>query len=350
MHGLSITVTGHEQKAAWRDKILPPVEQIREDVWSIPVPFPNHPLRYTLSYLLIGRDEAVLVDPGWASDEGWRHLAAGLRRGNLGFTDLTGVVVTHQHADHLGLAARVREASRAWVALGEHETLHLPAVGDVAAWIAADRVRLALWGVPEERLDEITLGERWLSTQKALAAPDLRLAGGSLVPAGGLGLRVVATPGHTPGHVCLVDEAHGLIFSGDHVLPRISPNISLQIPGPANPLADYYQSLDLIGFDDEMEVCPAHEYRFSGMRRRVEALLEGNRARSAEVLRVLAGGAARSVWDIARSLSWSRGWDSLQGPPLRLALAETASHLVYLESQGLNVHIPVRDPLPAVAP
>jgi glyoxylase-like metal-dependent hydrolase (beta-lactamase superfamily II) len=199
--------------------------------------------------------------------------------------------------------------------------------------------------VPEERLAEITLGDRWLSTQKALAAPDLRLAGGSLVPAGGMGLRVVATP----GHVCLVDEAHGLIFSGDHVLPRISPNISLQIPGPANPLADYYQSLDLIGFDDEMEVCPAHEYRFSGMRRRVEALLEDNRARSAEVLRVLAGGAARSVWDIARSLSWSRGWDCLQGPPLRLALAETASHLVYLESQGFNVHIPVRDPLPTVA-
>lgn len=58
------------------------------------------------------------------------------------------------------------------------------------------------------------------------------------MPAKEVNLRVVATPGHSSGHVCLVDEPHGLIFSGDHVLPRISPHIALELPGPSNPLAD----------------------------------------------------------------------------------------------------------------
>ncbi|MBT2597864.1 MBL fold metallo-hydrolase [Arthrobacter sp. ISL-72] len=346
MSGASITVTGHDQKAAWRDKVLPAVEQVRKGVWSIPVPFPNHPMRYTLSYLLLGADDAVLVDPGWASDVGWQHLAAGLAQADVGFSELTGVVVTHRHADHLGLAARVREASGAWVALGEHETLGVPTDGDDAARIAEDRSLLRLWGVPENRLDEVVVDPKRL-TARGLAEPDLRFAGDTLVPAAGLRLRVVATPGHTPGHICLVDEARGLIFSGDHVLPRITPNISFEISGPVNPLEDYYESLNLIGFEDDMEVCPAHEYRFSGMRRRVDQLQADNRARSAEVVKILAGGSAHSIWEIARLLTWSRGWHSLQGPVLRLALGETASHVVYLASQGHDVQVPVREAMPA---
>lgn len=341
MRNTSITVTGHAQKAAWREKILPPVEQVREHVWSIPVPFPKHPMRYTLSYLLTGGDDAILVDPGWASDEGWRHLVAGLGRAGLGLGELTGIVVTHRHADHLGLAARVREASGAWVALGKDERLSLPAEAEVIEWVAADLAGLELWGVPGDRLHEIALGERWLNTQRRLAEPDVRLADGAAVPVPGPQLLVVETPGHTPGHICLVDESNGLIFSGDHVLPRISPNVSFHALGPANPLADYYQSLERIGFDDEMEVCPAHEYRFSGMRRRVNELLADGRGRSEEVLRIVADASAGSIWEIARRLSWSRGWDSLQGPPLRLALAETAAHVVYLESCGYDIGVPI---------
>jgi glyoxylase-like metal-dependent hydrolase (beta-lactamase superfamily II) len=335
----SITVTGHVQKAAWRNKVLPPVEQVRENVWSIPVPFPKHPMRYTLSYLLTGGDDAILVDPGWASDEGWRHLVAGLARAGFGLSDLTGIVVTHRHADHLGLAARVREASGAWVALGENERLGLPAESEVIEWLAADLAGLELWGVPVDRRHEIALGERWLSTQRTLAEPDLRLADGAVVPASGSPLRILETPGHTAGHICLVDESNGLIFSGDHVLPRISPNVSFHALGPVNPLADYYQSLERIGFDDEMEACPAHEYRFRGMRRRVNELLADGRGRSEEVLRIVADASAGSIWEIARRLSWSRGWESLQGPPLRLALAETAAHVVYLESCGYDIGV-----------
>jgi hypothetical protein len=85
---------------------------------------------------------------------------------------------------------------------------------------------------------------------------------------------------------------------GRSLLRRSSPHIALDLPGPANPLADYYESLDLIGFEDEMEVCPAHEYRFSGMQRPVAQLVEHNRERSAEILRVLAAHRPDTVWTL----------------------------------------------------
>ena len=103
--------------------MLPAVEEVRPGVWSIPVPFIGNPMRYTLAYLLVGDGESALVDPGWDSDEGWEVLMAGLAAAGLRPQDITGIVVTHFHPDHLGMAARLRAASGAWVALGENEPL-----------------------------------------------------------------------------------------------------------------------------------------------------------------------------------------------------------------------------------
>ncbi|GAA1874585.1 MBL fold metallo-hydrolase [Paeniglutamicibacter psychrophenolicus] len=339
-----ITLTGHAQKEAWQLKVLPPVERIGEEIWSIPVPFPNNPMRYTLSYLLLGDGDAVLIDPGWDSETGMEHLAKGMRQAGIGPTDLTGIVATHFHSDHLGMASRLRKSTGAWVALGEKEVRRLTAAENLDLVLRDDREQLAFWGVPADRLAETALDRPSLTHLQNLADPDLRLSQDSLVPAKGLNLRVVTTPGHSPGHICLVDEPHAMIFSGDHVLPRISPHIALELPGPVNPLADYYESLDLIAFEDEMEVCPAHEYRFIGMQRRVAQLIAHNRERSAEVLQVMEAHGPETVWDIALRLTWSRGWESLRDFSLRLALSETASHVVYLRSQGHTIDVPVTDP------
>ncbi|ALV39955.1 hypothetical protein AU252_01230 [Pseudarthrobacter sulfonivorans] len=339
----TITVTGHAQKEAWQNKVLPPVEQLGADVWSIPVPFPNNPMRYTLSYLLVGDGDAVLIDPGWDSEAGLDKLTAGMRLAGLGLTDLTGIVVTHFHSDHLGMASRLRAIAGAWVALGEHEVRKLTASEDLDLVLRTHREELALWGVPADKLTEVALDLHTLTHLQNLADPDFRLTDNSLVPVKGMDLRVFTTPGHSPGHICLIDEPHGLIFSGDHILPRISPHIALELPGPANPLADYYESLERIAFEDAMEVCPAHEYRFIGMQRRVAQLIEHNRERSAEVLRVLDKHRPETVWDIARHLTWSRGWESLQAFSLRLAVSETASHVVYLQSQGHDIEVPITE-------
>ena len=74
-----VVVTGTLQKEAWDRKVLPPVEQVRPGLWSIPVPIPNNPLRYVLVYALELRGGGVaLVDAGWNTDDAWNALNAGL--------------------------------------------------------------------------------------------------------------------------------------------------------------------------------------------------------------------------------------------------------------------------------
>src|SRR5438034_9827928 len=97
---------------------LPPVEEVRPGLWSLAVPIPASPLAYVLCYAFeLPGGGVVLVDPGWNAGESLAELEAGLGRLGARLSDVRGVLVTHIHPDHYGLAGRVREASGAWIAL-----------------------------------------------------------------------------------------------------------------------------------------------------------------------------------------------------------------------------------------
>src|SRR5258706_14269493 len=96
---------------------LPPVERVRPGLWSVPVPLPNSSLRYVFVYVFETDRGAYIVDAGWNTDEAFESLSAGLDEAGFAMSDVRGVMVTHIHPDHYGLAGRVRDASGAWVAL-----------------------------------------------------------------------------------------------------------------------------------------------------------------------------------------------------------------------------------------
>src|SRR6188472_849274 len=136
-----VEITGTAQHEAWQARTLPPVEQLREGLWSIPVPIPHNPLRYVSVYAfaLDGGGLGVL-DTGWESDEGWTALTGGLASIGGGVDDVRGVLVTHLHFDHLGLAERVRQASGAWIAMhpADAEVVGSAAHRDPALFVASE--------------------------------------------------------------------------------------------------------------------------------------------------------------------------------------------------------------------
>lgn len=332
-------ITGIAQKQAWRAKVLPPVEEVRPGMLSIPVDFPGNPMRYTLCYALLDDQQCVIIDPGFDSDQGQAQIAAALRRADIGINEITGIIATHFHHDHLGMAARLGRASGAWIALGSEERRYITDCEDAHAEVALDQERMKTWGVPDERCAEAAMSAEGLLMMKGLADPDLRLADGQLLDAAGRQLRIASTPGHTPGHICLWDDDEELLFAGDHVLPRISPNVSLEIRGDTDPLRKNIDSLNRIAENNHFEVAPAHEYRFRGVSDRAKALRQHIQARSDEVLGILGSGAP-TVHEVARNLSWSRGWESLGRLQFRLALSETAAHIQYLVTSGLHNGVP----------
>jgi glyoxylase-like metal-dependent hydrolase (beta-lactamase superfamily II) len=331
-------VTGTAQHQAWQRRQLPPVERLRTDLWSIPVPIPHNPLRYVSVYAFALAGGGVgLIDAGWDSEPGWDALTAGLARLGAAVTDVRGVLVTHLHFDHLGLAGRIRQASGAWIAMHPADAVTVRRLnGRTVAAVVADEVDflVRLGADPEEARADAEDPEA-MEPFARMAAPDRLLDDGDLADLSGWQLRALHTPGHTPGHLCFSEERTGLLFSGDHVLPRISPNISTTGEGLPDPLRSYLTSLAAVRDLAPSEVLPAHEWRFDGLAARVDALKAHHEHRLEELLLALREHPGSTPWQLAGHLTWSRPWSSYQRRMRIFAVTETDAHLRLLGSRGL---------------
>jgi glyoxylase-like metal-dependent hydrolase (beta-lactamase superfamily II) len=309
---------------------------VADGVWLTSLPFPT-PLRFSFSYLVEAAGGIVVVDLGWDTDESWQRFLTGLARAGKTLDDVAGVVVTHVHPDHYGLAARVRDTTDAWIAIhpGERPQLTLDPtaaqqrIEDMADW-------LRRCGSPDGEIDFL-----WGETAELTAAfpsvpPDLDLADGVPVPGTDGALVAVHTPGHTPGSTCFHDRERGVVFTGDHVLPRITPNVSKRPTSDEDPLADFSGSLgrlQTLDADGGLFALPGHEWGFGGLGRRAREIDEHHDERLAEMeAAVRAGGS--TVWEVAQAVSWSRPFDDLSPRARRSAIGETYSHLYRLRETG----------------
>jgi glyoxylase-like metal-dependent hydrolase (beta-lactamase superfamily II) len=327
-----VQVTGVLQKEAWDRQVMPPVERVRPGLWSIPVPIPNNPLRYVLVYAFELDNGLAIVDAGWNTDDAWSALNSGLIEAGGSISDVQSVLVTHIHPDHYGLAGRVRDESGAWIGLHPDDAAMLQArYVDVDELLGKMHGLLEFAGVPEATLPDLNMASMMIRDQVAMAEPDVFFEDGKEVDVPGWDLRTIWTPGHSPGHVCFYSEQHKLLLSGDHVLPRITPNIGVHTQQIPNPLGDFLESLLKCQNLDVEEVLPAHEYRFADLRGRLDEIILHHAERLADIERLLSDKPGMTAWEMAVSLTWSRPWDQIPEFMQRAAVGETLAHIVLLE-------------------
>ncbi|MFF9505497.1 MBL fold metallo-hydrolase [Streptomyces sp. NPDC014724] len=340
-------------------------------VHSIKVPIPDNPLGHTLVHVLDTDRGPVLIDTGWDDPEAWDTLTAGLDAIGTGIGDIHGVVITHHHPDHHGLSGQVREASGAWIAMHAADAAIVRRTREArpGTWLAYLLTKLTAVGAPQEHLAPLRAaveGGR-MRTLPGLrsALPDREIVPGELLGLAGRRLRAIWTPGHTPGHVCLhLEEEHpgnlpgrGRLFSGDHLLPGISPHIGLYedpdtAPGTApsaggDPIGDYLGSLEHIGRLGVAEVLPAHQYAFTDAARRVRELLDHHEERLTGLLKLLA--TPLTPWELAERMEWNRPWEQISHGSRNIAVSEAEAHLRRLVRLGRAEAVAGSEPVTYIA-
>ncbi|MFD5099899.1 MBL fold metallo-hydrolase [Streptomyces albidochromogenes] len=334
-------------------------------VWSLKVPIPDNPLGHTLVHLLDTDAGPVLIDTGWDDPASWDTLADGLRALGTSVTDIHGVVITHHHPDHHGLSGKVREASGAWIAMhaADTEVVRRTRASRPDVWLGYLTAKLTAAGAPEEHLAPLRAARasgrtRGLPGSRA-ALPDREIVPGDLLPLAGRRLRAIWTPGHTPGHVCLHLEeehparlpGHGRLFSGDHLLPGITPHIGLyEDPDDAtvtDPLGDYLDSLERVARLAPAEVLPAHQHAFTDAPARVRELLDHHEERLTGLRALLA--TPLTAWQLAERMEWNRPWDEIPYGSRNIAVSEAEAHLRRLVKLGHAEAVPGDGPLTYVA-
>jgi glyoxylase-like metal-dependent hydrolase (beta-lactamase superfamily II) len=309
-------------------------EHIERGVWRIPLPLP-FALRSANAYLLGGDGEWALVDCGLGTPAGEAALRAGFEVAGVASERISAIVLTHAHPDHIGLAGPIHAASGAPVRLLGSEAQHLVQVwGDPEqSALRASQAMYAAHGMPVADLEQIARGNR--AVRRAIHLPPTEalvpLADGDLIVLGGDTYQVIWTPGHSDYHLCLL-RADGLFIAGDHVLPRITPNIGLYPNGRPNPLSDYRSGLARVRDLPVRLALPGHGAPFVNLAGRVDELLAHHAERAVHTRVLLAAypdGA--DAYTLAGDLFGGR----LRGPDdRRFALAETLAHLEDLRARG----------------
>jgi glyoxylase-like metal-dependent hydrolase (beta-lactamase superfamily II) len=333
-------VTGKAQYEAWEKGVFPEVEKVTSGLWSIPVPIPNNPLRYVLVYALeLANGDVALIDAGWNTQEAWEALTRGLERIGAHISNVRHVLVTHIHPDHYGLAGRVREASGASLALHPADAALITGrYEEPEALLQEMHAFLELMGVPKDELANLAGSSMMIRALVQAVNPDVLLQDGALLDLPGWDLQCIWTPGHSPGHVCFWSRSRALLFSGDHLLARITPNISFHSQQHPNPLGNFLDSLAKVAKLGELgtqDVAPAHQWRFRGLQARAQELSEHHEARMREVLAILRDQGQATPWEITVKLHWSRPWEEIAPYMQRAACGETMAHLIVLELRGL---------------
>ena len=318
------------------DWAAPGAFEVAPSVFRIPLPLPNDGLKTVNVYALVGGDGLVIIDTGWAVQEGREALAAGLALLGLGLGDITRFLVTHVHRDHYTLGCQLRSEFGMTVSLGEGErdTLAVataPGHQDLALHVEYMR-RLGAAGLAEQLSAEAEFED-----PESWELPDDWMSGGDVVEVNDRTLDVVATPGHTHGHVVFHDGAGALLFAGDHVLPTITPSVGFEGVLHPNPLGDYLRSLEVVRRREDAMLLPAHGNVGPSVHQRVDELLHHHGIRLRETAVAVSTGAS-TAHEVAGQLRWTRHERTLSElNPFNqmLAVSETNAHLLLLEAQGV---------------
>jgi glyoxylase-like metal-dependent hydrolase (beta-lactamase superfamily II) len=313
---------------------------------QLPISMPG--LGHVNCYVLEDERGIAVIDPGLPGPESWNDLVDRLGRAGYVISDVHTVVVTHSHPDHFGGAIRLQHEADAEIVT--HETfrtlfdsatvddsedsadLALNTFDEQLEAIERYLDRPAPWGgrmagPPREFLERMrsegpesgSLFDTLQPTRPLIDGQTIRLARREWV--------AMHTPGHTYDHLCLYDPEFGVVFTGDHVLPSITPHISGLTPH-RDPLALFFESLARMADMADVSVAlPAHGHPFNDLRGRSEHIIEHHGERLDIIREASAELPDGTVNDFMRVLFQERSWGEM-------AESETYAHLEHLRELG----------------
>jgi glyoxylase-like metal-dependent hydrolase (beta-lactamase superfamily II) len=304
-------------------------EEVSENVFRIAL---SHPFRDfpVYCYLIKGRQSSALIDSGWGEERSKRELFAQLKEIGADPQKVKEVVITHAHPDHYGLAGEFQRECGASILLHEND-LCLVRLANLDNYRSEMEKWLSKYVADPSEVSRPS-NLRNFAPSLPIARPDVLLHGGEHLELGDVKVRVLHTPGHSPGHISLYQEGKTkLLFTGDHLIRNISPHVGLSLLYDKDPLGDYLESLMNVGKLDALVALPAHGPIFGNVNARIAEIEEHHKKRSQEILVALEAGKVAAL-DIAKSVSWSSGKFTDMAPWTRLqALTETLAHLRHLE-------------------
>ncbi len=326
------------------------ITEVAQGVLRLQLPIDMPGLGHVNCYALIDSKGVALVDPGLPGEASWNALLSRLKTAGIPLERVHTAIVTHSHPDHFGGSHQLREET------GADLLAHSSFTTSDAANFANDDIELEMleldtedlvelwktklaelgstpWGTPREAPPDEAI-RLWVKTdietgqsRFRIPAPTMRVDDGAVVRFADREWFAIHTPGHTTDHLCLWDPTEGVLLSGDHVLPTITPHIA-GTADASDPLNAFFESLSRVAGLDGVNIClPAHGHPFSDLAGRTNAIHRHHEERL-DILRAASADLAGAPVEAYMKVLFSeRAWGGM-------AASETFAHLEHLRMIG----------------
>ncbi|WP_019152614.1 MBL fold metallo-hydrolase [Robertmurraya massiliosenegalensis] len=286
------------------------IEQI-----TIPLPFR---LNHVNCFIADGKRGRTVIDTGLHSDV-TKNIWAPIIAKN----DIKDIIITHYHPDHFGYSGSMQKLTGAdvWMTKVDAEM-------GLSYWspdsIKTKKRNYLTCGLPEELAHQITSNEESY-TERVEPYPVIQheIKEGMRILFGKLEYEVIFTPGHSDGLFVLYNKEESILLSTDHILPKISPNISYRFRGNPNPLQSFITSLEKIKKLNAEYVFPSHFKPFKNANHRIEELMSHHEERLEFTYTTI--NKPSTIYEVTQAL-----FHQLNLHQMRFAIGEALAHLEYL--------------------
>lgn len=308
-------------------------ELLLDNIYRIKIPLPRSPLKALNSYFIKNPNgRSLLIDTGFNRKECKEATFNALEKLQVNM-DETDLFITHLHSDHCGLASVLPTPNtKIYSSKIDGDIINANTTDEY--WEQADE-NFIDYGFPRAafgRNTDIHPGRKYSNEHPV----DFTFVNdGDIIEVGKYNLKCIMTPGHTQGHMCLYDENEKILFSGDHILGDITPNICFGLD-MEDPLGSYFNSLKMIRSLDIKHIFTAHREMVKDPYQRIDELLSHHEIRLAEVMRIIEG-KTMNAYQVAEYMTWDikcDTWDDFPAQQKWFAVGEAISHLQYLVGIG----------------
>ncbi|MBW1812449.1 MAG: MBL fold metallo-hydrolase [Deltaproteobacteria bacterium] len=317
-------------------------EEVYPGIYRITLPLPGDRPGPVNAYLFIG-ENITLLDTGTARTV--RNLKTAFNGFPFKFTDIDQIIITHGHIDHYGAADHiVKKSGNSVLVVAHREDVQRIETGmEVSRKVVLDFYRLI--GIPDIHIRSWQLMNTAINAMADNCRVDTVLADGDTIQMGDYMGKVISTPGHSKGSICIFIENKGILFSGDHIIGHITPNAFVMLEEDEKlPVrlsqTEFYESLSKIEALKPTLVYPAHGKTITDLDMVARFYRSCFFERRDKILSILDSG-EKNVYKIARKL-----FPEISGPRLPLdiylAVSEVYTHIQTLESEN-KVHLNIRN-------
>jgi glyoxylase-like metal-dependent hydrolase (beta-lactamase superfamily II) len=308
---------------------------------KIPVPFA---VRFVCLYLYPINQGYVLIDAGLNMGEWPNKFLTLLKSINVKPEDIKYCIITHEHLDHIGLLKKLKELNPGLKIVMHHFTneilkwecnpKNLEEIKQASEELAEMMIS---YGIEEQYKNQIIKMFLYWRKIKEYIPPDIIISpsDGSL-NLENTKLKLIWTPGHSFGHICLFGSQKRVLFSGDHILSRITPHIGNFIVNKNiskefdfnNILKHYLESLEHIKQLNPIIIFPAHQEVIYTPQKRINEIFDHHQTRLSQIIKVI-----RDHPKTPYEISQEHFGTDLDDTNTFLAVSEVLGHLIYLEKQ-----------------